>query len=163
GIIAASMNEFGVVGMVPDADIYAIKALDSNGDGYVSDIIEGIDWAIKNHLDILNLSISTVNNSESFHDIVKKANETGMIMVAAAGNNYGGSSEFPAAYPEVLSVGAIDENGSIADFSALEGVDVYAPGSDIYSTFINGRYESMSGTSMAVPHVVGLKCLKAIN
>ena len=149
------MNEFGVVGMVTDADIYAIKVMDSSGNGYVSDIIEGIDWAIKNDLDILNMSISTTNNSESLHDIVKKANDAGIIMVAAAGNNYGGASEFPAAYPEVVSVGAIDENGSIADFSALEGVDVYAPGVDIYSTYLNNGYLSMSGTSMAAPHYCG--------
>ncbi len=157
------MKEFGIVGMVADADIYAIKALDSNGEGYVSDIIEGIDWAIKNDLDILNMSLSSTNDSESLHDIIRKVNADRIVMVASAGNNYGGASEFPAAYPEVISVGARDENGLIADFSALEGVDVYAPGVNVYSNYINDGYLSMDGTSMAAHHYTGKIVYTMIN
>jgi len=68
GIIAACKNGIGVVGMVPNADLYAIKVLDSNGNGYISDIIEGLDWAIKNDMDILNMSFGTTNDSQSLHD-----------------------------------------------------------------------------------------------
>lgn len=155
GIIAATKNEFGVVGMVPDADLYAIKVLDSAGDGYVSDIIEGIEWAISNNMNILNMSFGTITDSQSLHDVVINAYNAGITMVAAAGNNYGGVSEYPAAYPEVISVGAIDKDGSIAAFSALEGVDIYAPGVIIYSTYLNGEYQLNNGTSMACPHIVG--------
>ncbi len=154
GIIAAAKNGFGVVGMVPDADLYAIKVLNSNGNGYVSDIVKGIDWAIKNKMNILNMSFGTVNNSQSLHDIIIQASNAGIILVAAAGNNYGGACEYPAIYPEVVSVGAIDKNGNIASFSAQQGVDVYAPGVDIFSTYIDSGYIEMDGTSMACPHVI---------
>lgn len=155
GIIAACQNGIGVVGMVPNADLYAIKVLDSTGSGYVSDIIEGFDWAMKNDMDILNMSFGTINDSQSLHDAIIKTSQAGITMVAAAGNNYGGACEYPAAYSEVVSVGALDVNGNIACFSAVDGVNVYAPGVDIYSTGLDGKYVEMDGTSMAAPHFVG--------
>jgi subtilisin family serine protease len=154
GIIGAVDNDIGVIGMMPDADLYAIKALDSNGNGYLSDLIESIDWAIDNNMDIINMSLSTTTDSESLHSIIINASNAGIKIVAAAGNNYGNSSEYPAAYPEVTGVGAIDQNGNIASFSAVQGVDTYAPGVDIYSTYIGGSYTTMDGTSMAAPHEV---------
>ncbi len=155
GIIGAAKNSIGVVGMVPNADLYAIKVLDSTGNGYISDIIEGIEWAVKNNMDILNMSFGTTTDSQSLHDAVIKASQAGIIMVAAAGNNYGGVCEYPANYAEVISVGAIDRSGNIADFSAIKGVDTWAPGVGNYSTGIDGGYVEMDGTSMATPHWVG--------
>lgn len=141
--------------MVPDADLYAIKVLDNMGNGYISDIIEGIEWGIKNNMEFLNMSFGTTENSQSLHSIIIKALESGITMVAAAGNNYGGVSEYPAAYPEVISVGAINIDGSIASFSAQQGVDLYAPGVGIYSTYKDGLYKSMDGTSFAAPYICG--------
>ncbi len=89
------------------------------------------------------------------HDAVIKASQAGIIMVSAAGNNYGGAWEYPASYPEVISVRAIERSGSIADFSAITGVDTWAPGVGIYSTGIDGGYVEMDGTSMATPHWLG--------
>jgi subtilisin len=66
GIVAAVDNDIGVIGMAPDADLYAVKVLDSSGNGYVSDVIEGIDWAINNDIDILNMSVGTVNHRFSW-------------------------------------------------------------------------------------------------
>lgn len=155
GTVAAIRNGIGVIGMLPNADIYAVKVLDSTGNGYVSDVIEGVDWCIKNNMEILNMSFGMQNNSQALHDIVIKASQAGIKMLAAAGNNNGGTSEYPAAYPEVISVGAIDQNGNIATFSAIENVDIYAPGVDIYSTMNNDGYTEMDGTSMATPHAIG--------
>lgn len=155
GILAASINNFGVVGMIPDADLYAVKVLDSNGDGYVSDIIEGIDWSMKNNISILNMSFGTIKPSQALHDIIIKAKNAGITMVAAAGNTYGGLCEYPAAYSEVISVGSINKDGNISTFSAKQEVDVFAPGEEIYSTYKESRYINMDGTSMAAPHIVG--------
>lgn len=155
GIVAAANNEIGVVGMVPDVDLYAIKVLDSNGNGYLSDIIEGIEWAINNDMNFLNLSFGNGNNSESLHEIIIKAYDSGITMVAAAGNNYGRYSDYPAAYPEVMSIGAINKDGDVAVFSATTGVDIFAPGVEIYSTYKDGLYTNMDGTSFASPHVCG--------
>ena len=154
GIIAAIDNEIGVVGMLPDADLYSVKVLDSSGNGYISDVIEGIDWYIKNHIDILNMSLSMPNDSQALHDVIIQADKAGLTMVAAAGNNYSRTAEYPAAYHEVVSVGAKDQNGNIAPFSATDNVDFYAPGVDIYSTYMGGGYAEMDRTSMAVPHEI---------
>jgi subtilisin family serine protease len=152
GIIAAVDNEIGVVGVVPEADLYAIKALDSYGNGYVSDIIEGIQWCIENDIDIINMSFGLTSDSQLLHESVIEAFDVGIEMVAAAGNNYGGACEYPAAYDEVVAVGAVDVNGSIAEFSAIDGVAVWAPGVEVYSTYVDSDYKNLDGTSMATPH-----------
>lgn len=159
GIIAAVDNEIGVIGVAHEAELYAIKALDSYGDGYVSNIIEGIEWCIENNIDIINMSFGMGNDSVLLHEAVHKASSTGIVMVAAAGNNYGGNCEFPAAYDEVISVGSLNIDGDVADHSALNGVDVWAPGVGIISTYIDSEYTKIDGTSMATPHWI----VKVIN
>ncbi len=101
------------------------------------------------------MSFGTTKDSQSLHDAIIKPSQAGIIMVAAAGNNYGGACEYPANYAEVISVGAIDEGGNIASFSAITGVDTWAPGTGIYSTGIDGGYVEMGGITMADPHWVG--------
>jgi len=159
GIIAAVDNDIGVIGVAPEVDLYAIKALDAYGDGFVSDIVEGIEWCIENDIDIINMSIGMADDSVLLHEAVQDAYSAGVVMVAAAGNNYGGNCEYPAAYDEVVGVGAIDMNGITADFSAFYRVDVWAPGTEIYSSYINSSYQVLNGTSMATPHWVA-KLLK---
>ena len=154
GIIAAVDNEIGVVGVVPEADLYAVKALDSYGNGYVSDVIEGIQWCMENDIDVINMSFGLTSDSQLLHESVIEAFDVGIEMVAAAGNNYGGECEYPAAYDEVVGVGAVDINGSIAEFSATGGVDVWAPGVKIHSTYYNETYKDFDGTSMAAPHLI---------
>ena len=155
GIIAAVDNEIGVVGVAPEAELYAVKALDSYGNGYVSDIIEGIQWCIENDIDIINMSFGLTVDSQLLHEVVIAANNDGIEMVAAAGNNYGGDCEYPAAYDEVVGVGALNIDGSNVGFSAISGVDEWAPGVNIYSTYRSGIYKNLDGTSMAAPHFAG--------
>src|SRR3989338_10703061 len=155
GIIGASNNSVGVVGVAPDVDLYAIKVLNAQGSGYLSDIIEGIDWAIARNMDVVNMSLGTSSDVQSFHDAVIRAKNAGVVVVAAAGNS-GGSVIFPAAYTEVIAVAATDVNNQIAYFSSRgPEVDLSAPGVSIYSTYKGTGYATLSGTSMAAPHVTG--------
>ncbi len=155
GIVAALNNTVGVVGVGPKADLYAIKALNTNGSGYLSDIIEGIQWAVDNQTQVINMSLGTSSNIQSFHDAVIAARNAGVVIVAAAGNS-GGSVLFPAAYPEVIAVSAIDQNNVIATWSSRGSeVDLAAPGVSIYSSYKGTGYATLSGTSMATPHVTG--------
>ncbi|QWU16654.1 subtilisin [Paenibacillus sophorae] len=155
GIIAAEHNNIGVVGVVPKANIYAIKAFDSLGNGYLSDIIEGINWSINNNMNVINISFGANADSQLLHDIIIKAYEAGIVVVAAAGNDSSSIVNYPAAYPEVISVSAVDTNFNKASFAPSGKVDVVAPGVNIFSTYLGSMYAGLSGSSMATPHVTG--------
>ncbi len=155
GIVAALNNTIGVIGVGPAANLYAIKVLGANGSGYLSDVIEGIQWAVANGMQVVNMSLGTNSNILSFHDAVIAAKNAGVVVVVAAGNN-GGAVIYPAAYPEAIAVSATDQNNIIASFSSRgPEVDLAAPGVSIYSTHKGTGYATLSGTSMAAPHVAG--------
>lgn len=159
GIIAARRNRMGIRGIAPEVDLYAVKVLDDRGSGKVSDLIEGIEWAVQNKMDIINMSVGTKENNQTLREAVQNAARAGVIMVAAAGNNGPSPNTvlYPARYPEVIAVGATTKDRRIADFSARGAeVDVVAPGKDIYSAWLRGGYKTLSGTSMAAPHVTGV-------
>jgi subtilisin len=159
GIIAALDNDIGVIGVGPKIDLYAIKVLGANGSGYLSDVIEGIQWAIANNMQVINMSLGTTSDIQLFHDAVISAKNAGIVVVAAAGNS-GGAVSFPAAYPEAIAVSATDENNVIASWSSRgPEVDLSAPGVNIYSTYKGTGYATLSGTSMAAPHVAGTAAL----
>lgn len=159
GIVAALNNTLGVVGAAPAADLYAIKVLNRNGSGFLSDVIEGVQWAIANGMRVVNLSLGTASDIQSFHDAVTAANNAGVVVVAAAGNS-GGAVNFPAAYPEVIAVSATDANNNLATFSSRgPEVDLAAPGVSIFSTYKDDKYATLSGTSMASPHAAGAAAL----
>jgi len=159
GITAAVNNSFGVVGVGPQIDLYAVKVLDRRGSGYLSDVIEGLDWAIKNGMQVVNMSLGTSADVLSFREAVQRVNSAGIVQVAAAGNS-GGSVLYPAAYPEVLAISATDQTDTIASWSSRGAeIDLAAPGVSIYSTYKGSKYQTMSGTSMASPHVAGAAAL----
>lgn len=159
GIIAALNNSIGVVGAGPLIDLHAIKVLNKNGSGFLSDVIEGIDVAIQRKLHLINLSLGTSSNVQSFHDAIIRAKAAGLVVVAAAGNT-GGAVVYPAAYPESIAVSATDINNVIASFSSRgPEVDLAGPGVSIYSTYKGTGYKTLSGTSMAAPHVAGSAAL----
>ncbi len=160
GIIAAINNSSGVVGAAPQADLYAIKVLSASGSGYLSDVIEGIDWAIANGMQVTNMSLGTSANIESMHEAVIRARDAGIVQVAAAGNDATKPVIYPAAYPEVIAVSATNSNNVIASWSSRgPEVDLAAPGVSIYSTYKGTGYATLSGTSMASPHVAGAAAL----
>lgn len=155
GTIAAINNNIGVVGVAPGANLYAIKVLDRRGSGYLSDIIDGLDWAIQHGMKVVNMSLGTSADVQSFHDAVMRVRAAGIMQVVAAGNSGSGVS-FPGAYAEVITVSATDNTNTIASFSSRgPAVDLAAPGVNIYSTYKGRTYQTLNGTSMAAPHVTG--------
>ena len=159
GTIAASRNGKGVVGVAPRARLYAVKVLDSDGSGSLSDVIKGIIWCANNGIQVANMSLGAPQGSDAMERALRYAKARGVVVVAAAGNS-GGAVGYPGAYPEVIAVSASDWNDHIAAFSSRgPEVDFIAPGVDILSTQMGGDYITMSGTSMATPHVTGLAAL----
>ncbi len=162
GIVGAINNTIGVIGIASNVDLYAVKVLDRNGSGYLSDIIEGLDWSISNGIQVVNMSLGTSAYNASFEAAVKRVNAAGIVQVAAAGNSGPGGNtvNYPARFPEVIAVSAIDNTDTIAYFSSRgPEVDLTAPGVSIYSTYKGSTYATLSGTSMAAPHVTGTVAL----
>lgn len=165
GIIAAEDNGAGVVGVAPQADIYALKALDASGSGYWSDVIRAIDWAVANNMQVINMSLGSSSAAPGVGTAVKNAYDAGIVIFAAAGNsgNCGGNSEkveYPARYDEVIAVGAVNQSNSRPCFSSHGSqVELAAPGVSVLSTIVGGGYASFSGTSMASPHAAGVAAL----
>ena len=165
GIAAAVDNEIGVIGVGPEIYLYAVKVLDRRGSGWLSDVIEGLDWVItqKNTQGgdwVVNMSLGTTSYNKSFEEAVKKVNAVGITQVAAAGNKYGGAVDYPGAYDEVIAVSATNKSDRIANFSSVgPQVDLAAPGVSIYSTYKGSTYKTLDGTSMASPHVAGTAAL----
>ncbi len=166
GIIGAMNNNFGVVGVGPKIDLYAVKVLNANGSGFLSDVIEGLDWAVVNNMNVINMSLGTPSFSQAFYDAVKRVNAAGIVQVAAAGNSGPGdnSVDYPAKFPEVIAVSATDSSDN-APFWSSRGpeVDLAAPGVSVFSTYRNRSYKTLSGTSMASPHVAGTAALLLSN
>jgi subtilisin len=159
GIVAAVDNDIGVIGVGPQIDLYAIKVLNASGSGYLSDVIEGIQWAVAKGMQVINMSLGTASDVQSFHEAIVAAKNAGVVIVAAAGNT-GGAVTYPAAYPEVIAVSATDETNNLASWSSRgPEVDLAAPGVSIYSTYKGTGYATLSGTSMAAPHVTGAAAL----
>ena len=114
GIIAAQDNDIGTIGVAPDSQIYSVKVLNKFGEGVQSNVIAGINWAIEQQMDIINLSIASQQGSYLLKEALQKAYDQGIIIVAASGNftnNVEGTDVlYPARYPSVIAVGSIDEN-----------------------------------------------------
>ena len=157
GVIAALANDTGIIGTAPEASLYGVKCLDSQGIGEDYNIIKGINWCVENKMDIVNMSFGDVETSKAEKDAIDNAIEHGIVLVAACGNSGIGKDtiDYPAKYSNIISVGATNVNDKRASFSSTgPRLDVMAPGVDILST-TPGSYFAYSGTSMSCPHVVG--------
>ncbi|CAN7253037.1 S8 family peptidase [Paenibacillus sp. LjRoot56] len=192
GIIAAQSYGGADVGIAHGVQIMPLKVLDSSGGGDTSYLYQAFQHVLTHPVDVINLSLGSYGNSKALHDIIKIIHDQGTVIVSAAGNDSNNwkkdeigqystqpwdtsdthrtayFTSYPAAYEEVISVGAVaqlsDLSFAIADFSNLGKIDVVAPGVNIYSTIIGGSYDYKSGTSMATPFVTGLAALlKAAN
>lgn len=162
GIIAAVDNDIGVIGVAPQASLYAVKVLSKTGSGWVSDIIEGVQWSIANGMQVINMSLGTSSDVQSFHDALTAASSAGIVLVAAAGNSGPDDNtvEYPAKYAEVIAVSATDNADAITSWSSRgPDVELAAPGASILSTYKGTGYATLSGTSMASPHVAGTAAL----
>ncbi|WP_281974549.1 S8 family serine peptidase [Halobacillus litoralis] len=171
GVIGAQDNDVGIVGVAPQSEIYAVKALDEEGDGWESEIVAGVEWAIEQKVDIINLSLTSCKPSTGMKQTLERAENAGITVVAASGNGilcggeYLNDVMYPARYESVISVGAVDQKDARALFSyGGESLDFVAPGTSIYSSYITtdkhpDGYRSMNGTSMAAPYVSGVLAL----
>jgi subtilisin family serine protease len=166
--VAAAVNNNGthIAGVAPDAKILSISSRLFNTSTDIGQRANGINWARKNGADIISCSWSAGTFSELLEEAIdsmieRGRNNKGGIVVFAAGNTYGDSVEYPGRYrPEILTVGAIDKYGEIANFSAIGNeIDVVAPGKDVLSTTLNNSTAYADGTSFATPHVAGLAAL----
>jgi subtilisin family serine protease len=170
GIIAAASNNLtGIAGAAPGAKILPVKALDSAGSGFDSDVANGIDWAVDHGAKVINLSLGGSSPSTADLNALKYAQTHDVLVLAAAGNNgqNGNTPSYPAAYSqstdgaEVIAVAALTNNKTRAAYSTCASyVDVSAPGgsgsgdssSQVLSTWNDGSYKAISGTSMATPY-----------
>lgn len=159
GIIAAEENGTGVVGVAPEAEIYAVRVLDGAGFGSLEWIILGIQWAVENDMDIANLSLEGPD-FQSLRDCCDSAYESGLLLVAAGGNTNGGLVKYPGGYDSVIAVAGTDANNNKAYFSPVgPELELAAPGVEILSTVRSGGYSTLDGTSQAAPHVAGAAAL----
>src|SRR3989344_3489110 len=117
GTVAALDNTIGVVGVAPSASLLAAKVLNRQGSGYLSDVIAGIDYCVQSGAKVVSMSLGTSSDIQSMHDAVDAAYASGVLLVAAAGNDYGGPVSYPAAFDSVVAVSATDSNDNLASFS----------------------------------------------
>ncbi|MFZ7112940.1 MAG: S8 family serine peptidase [Desulfatiglandales bacterium] len=184
GTIGALDNDQGVVGVAPGARLWAVKVLNSRGSGYTSWIVAGIDWVAANAdtIEVANMSLGGAGFNQAEYDAIQGAVNKGVAFAVAAGNSDDDAGNYsPAAFDNVLTVSALadfdgepgglgsptcrtDQDDTLADFSNWgPAVDIAAPGVCILSTFPleQGEYGTISGTSMASPHVAGALALLA--
>jgi serine protease len=154
GTIAASDNNLGVVGVAPNAEIFSVRVFGPNGQYHSSDIVAALEACKSGGAKVISLSLGGPY-SNTYEQLTLKSffEDEGIVVVAAAGNSGKNELLFPAAYSYVISVAAVGSNGKWASFSTRNNmVDVAAPGVDVISTWENGSYASVSGTSMSCPH-----------
>jgi len=142
------------------------KVLDSRGEGANMDLALAIHWAVDHQANVINLSLGDPPPDPVMKEAVDYAYAQGVTVIAAAGNTGRPGVLYPAAYPPALAVAATDANNRVAWFSSSgPEVDVAAPGVGIYSTYWTASggstYQTLSGTSMATPHVAGAAALLA--
>lgn len=167
GIIGARNNFIGVLGVAPQCSLYAVKVLNSTGSGQISWILAGMAWAKDNGMKVVSMSLGSETGPRAdYTAAVQQLLAAGCVVVAAAGNSYQKAFKYvnaPANSPGVIAVGAVDQGKAIASFSSRGGtgnqVAIAAPGVSINSTYLANGYKTMSGTSMACPHVAGAVAL----
>jgi subtilisin len=186
GTIGAIDNDIGVVGVAPGVRLWAVKVLDAQGSGSLSGIIAGIDWFVVQNIKkpaVINMSLGGSGTSTAMNDSIANAvKEQNVAVVVAAGNSDADAANYtPANAPDAITVSALadfngepgggapytcrnDQDDTLADFSNWGStIDIAAPGVCILSTYPieRGSYGTISGTSMAAPHVAGAAALLA--
>jgi serine protease len=175
-VCQATDNGYGTVGVAPDATLLPVRVLGAGGSGSLTDVADGIVWAVDEGADVINLSLGAGGGARALESAVQYARDNGVLVVAASGNDGRDTVSWPAAYDGVLAVGAVDFEGHRAPYSnGGDALDIVAPGGDtgrddngdgyvdgvLQETWVNGRasFQFLQGTSMATPHVAGAAAL----
>lgn len=161
-IAAETNNGLGIAGAGGQADfrILALKTADQDGYSYLSDIVAAINYAIEQGAEVINLSMGSSNYFDIENEAIQRAISQGITVVASAGNEGSSTYDYPASYPGVISVGAIDQQGEVASFSNYnDRVDLVAPGVDLLSCAPGNRYDYEQGTSFSAPLVTATAAL----
>jgi thermitase len=155
-IAAIANNGRGVTGVAFNSPLSICKALDAAGSGSTSDVASCINWETDRGAKVISMSLGG-GAATTLRNAVRYAASHDVVIVAAAGNNGNATLNYPAAYAEVVSVAATDSRDAHATFSNTNAdVEVAAPGVNILSTYNDGGYRVLSGTSMATPHAAGV-------
>jgi|GEM_PF-1428432 len=156
--VAGIIGGYGLTaGVMEHVTLIPIKVLDDEGQGVNLWIYDGILHAIEMESDVINISFGSTSHSQLIKSAMDLAEEEGIVVVAATGNDGIEGLQYPAAYPTVLSVGSVNPQGIRSVFSNYgEGLDLMASGEGIYSTVLQGKYQFRTGTSMAAPQVSGI-------
>jgi subtilisin len=154
------------VGVAPEAKL--VSALVIEGGDVIARVLGGMNWAVGKGVKVLSMSLGLRGFHSDFQPVTQILRQKGILPVFAVGNEFAGTSRSPGNYPEALSVGAMDRNKVVADFSSSQRFlrpldplvpDLVGPGVDVISAKPGGGFQSMDGTSMATPHIAGLAAL----
>lgn len=170
GTVAQSTNNgYGVAGVAYEAKIMPIKVLAANGGGTIADIAEGIRFAADNGADVINMSLGGGGASHLMQEAIDYAYKKNVVVIAAAGNSSQNAASYPARYPKVIGVSALDAAGDKAPYSNFgAGVDISAPGGGESGGILQETIDpetgkavfmDYKGTSMAAPHVAGVAAM----
>jgi subtilisin family serine protease len=166
GVIAGRRALGRAVGAAPGALL--VSGIVIEGGNVIARVLAGMDWAIGNKIKILNLSVGLPGFFKDFQPIMQRLRQLGILAIVAVGNEGPNNSDSPGNYPEALSVGALDQDGSIASISSSQRFDraddplvpdLVAPGVDIVSADKDGGFRAETGTSSATPHLSGMAAL----
>ncbi|MBK8946463.1 MAG: S8 family serine peptidase [Ignavibacteriae bacterium] len=154
GIIGAEHNEIGIAGINPKIKILNLRAFDKNGNGEEDDAASAIIYAVNMGAKIINMSWGDSEYSQVLKDVLDFAYSNGVILVGSSGNSGSNLPHYPSSFSNVISVGAIQKDKTIASFSNYGStIDLVAPGSQVITTNLNNSYKSVSGTSISTPFV----------
>lgn len=163
GIIGARKNNYNLLGVAPECDLYIVKVADENGNVKFENLVKGINWAIEQKVDIINISLEFPKKNSRLHEVIKKAADKNIIIVSSSGNiQFPGDVHisYPGGYPEVISVGMLNTKGKIyAKEFKKKKVDVFAPGEDIITLYFNNKMTLDTGVSFSTAYTSGYAAL----
>jgi subtilisin family serine protease/plastocyanin len=160
GVVGADTNNLIGIAGTAQCKLMAVKVMNESGEGTDATVAQGMIWAVDHGAQIITMSLGVDSQTLALTNAVQYASAHGVVLVAAAGNEGVSSISYPAAYPEVISVGATDRLDHRASFSNYGSrLEVMAPGVQIWSTKVGDTYQELSGTSTATPFVAGVAAL----